>query len=72
MKVENQNVRGLGSNSEHVLGLLQSSNGIDVLSLSETHLCNQDTESLFYIPGYEFINKPRQTGKGGGVAMYIE
>ena len=52
-----------------MLGLLQYSNGIDVLSLSETHLCNQDTESLFYISGYEFTNKPRQTGKGGLVAM---
>ena len=71
MKVFHQNVRGLSLNSEHVLRLLQSSKGMDVLSLSETHLCNQDTESLFYVPGYEFINKPRQTGKGGGVAMYI-
>ena len=49
---------GLSLNNEHVLGLLQNSNGLDVLSLSEIHLCNQDTESLFYIPGYEFINKP--------------
>lgn len=63
MKVFHKNVTGLSSNNEHVFGLLQNSNGLDVLSLSETQLCNQDTESLFYIPGYKFINKPRQTGK---------
>ena len=27
--------------------------------------------SLFDIPCYDFVSKPRRTGKGGGVAAYV-
>ena len=39
------------------------------MTLSET-----DTAciSLYNIPGYTFIKRDRQQGKGGGVAMYIK
>ena len=26
---------------------------------------------MYFIPGYSFVNKPRKSGKGGGVAVYI-
>ena len=26
---------------------------------------------MYFIPGYSFVNKPRKSGKGGGVAAYI-
>ena len=48
---------------------------MDVLTLNETHLqqgkTDEDPEALYSIPGYLFVNKPRKSGKGGGVAAYI-
>ena len=43
--------------------------------MSETHLqqgkTDEDPEALYFIPGYSFVNKPRKSGKEGGVAAYI-
>ena len=70
MKLLHQNVRGLFSNKIYISELFQSFDGIDVLTLSETHT-EQDQNDLFEIPGYSFICRSRKSGKGGGVAAYI-
>ena len=51
--------------------MLQNFDGIDILSLSETHITDQDPESFFEITGFTFVRNYRKTGKGGGVAAYI-
>ena len=68
-----QNVRGLLGNLAHVSTLLQSSPGMDILTLSETHLevQNELADAACNIPGYSFISRPRKSAKGGGVAAYI-
>ena len=63
MKIFHQNVRGL---LLHNFG-----KGIDILTISETHVCAEDAEPLFDIPGYDFVCKARLTGKGEGVAAYV-
>jgi exonuclease III len=69
MKIFHQNVRGLFSNKTYVQKLLHTfGKGIDILTMSETHVCVEDAEPLFDIPGYDFVSKARLTGKGGGVA----
>ena len=37
---------------------------------SETHIADEPGE-MFYVDGYNFINKPRSKGKGGAVGFYI-
>ena len=41
-----------------------------VLTLSETHITTNDS-TLFKLQGFHFINKNRQAGEGGGIAIYI-
>ena len=67
-----QNVRGLFGNLGHVSELLQSFPGIDILSLSETHIEAglEQEEAIYDMPGYSFISRPRRSGKGGGVGAY--
>ena len=68
-------MRGLSSNLDHIAELLKSFPNMDVLTLSKTHLqqgkTDENPEALYSIPGYSFVNKPRKSGKGGGVAAYI-
>ena len=71
LKIFNQNVRGLFSNRLYLTELFQNFKGIDILALSETHITEQDPESLFEIPGYTFVSNYRKTGKGSGVVAYI-
>ena len=73
MKRFHQNVRGLFGNLGHVSKLLHSFPGIDILSLSETHVeAGLEQEKAIYdLPGYTFVNRPRNHGKGGGVGTYI-
>ena len=72
MKLFHQNVRRLFSNKPHVQELLHDfGKGIDILSLGETHLSVEDGDSLFDIPCYDFVSKPRRTSKGGGVPAYV-
>ena len=72
-KILHQNVRGLFANHVYICELIQSFKGIDILTLSETHIESNDTDAwtMLKILGYIFISKPRPTGKGGGVAAYI-
>ena len=44
IKIFHQNVRGLCSNSLHICELMQSYNGIDILTLSETLLTEHEPE----------------------------
>ena len=43
---------------------------IDIMTLSETHLCTNIDDSEIRIPGYTLIRRDRNRS-GGGVAMYI-
>ena len=43
-----------------------------IFCLSETHIDNSTPTQLFEIPGYTFINKNRDVGTHGGVAIYIK
>ena len=52
-----------------VTDLLLNLKGIDILSLSETHLSGKSNNSEVEINGYTFINKNRRSG--GGVGSYI-
>ena len=67
-------MRGLLGNLVHVAVLFQSFPGMDILTLSETHLeeKNELVEASSCIPGYSFVSRPRKSGKGGGVAAYIK
>ena len=72
IKISHQSVQGLFSNINLVSVLLQSFRGIDVLTLSETHIESDGEHSAFCnIPGYLFVSRPRKAGKGGGVGVYI-
>ena len=61
-------MRGLYGKREILQTLFNSQKCI--VTLSETHITSDDAE-LFRIQGFHFINKNRQAGEGGGVAMYI-
>jgi exonuclease III len=72
MKLFHQNVRGIFNNISLLSEFFQSfQNNIDIFSLSETHLTNDNNLGLYNIPGYTFITKNRTVGKGGSVGMYI-
>lgn len=72
IKIFHQNVRGLFSNINLVSVLFQRFRGIDVLTLSETHIESDNEHSALYdIPGYSFVSRPRKAGKGGGVGVYM-
>ena len=43
-----------------------------IFSFSETHIDNSTPTQLFEIPGYTFINKNKDAGTHGGVAIYIK
>lgn len=48
---------------------------IDIMTLSETHIIDgqyDDVGPLYQIPGYYFLKRNRQCGKGGGLAMFIK
>ena len=65
MEMFHQNVRGLFGNLRHVSELLQSFPGIDILSLSETHIKVEfeQEEVIYDLPGYSLINRPKKSGK---------
>lgn len=72
IKMVHQNIRGLQNNFDELQEFISSLNEIDIISLSETHLLDEDpNESLFELQGYTFIERNRSTGIGGGVSVYI-
>ena len=73
MHIFHQNVRGLFSNKDYIVELMESFKKLDIFTLSETHLQNDITYGNFFeIPGYDFINRNRMSGTGGGVGAYIK
>ena len=73
MKCFHLNTRGLWNNFAFISEILSSNRRIDIFSLSETHITDTacEPEELFNIDGYTFVSKPRSTGQGGGVGIYI-
>ena len=74
LAIFHQNVRGLFSNINLISELLQSFNGIDKLTLSETHIqkdSENDNGALYDIPGYSFESRSQNSGKGGCVGVFI-
>ena len=62
-----QNVRaGLLHNFTAIKELLFTHKDIDILTLSETHICvAQDNDKLYHVQGYNFEKRNRLNGKGG-------
>ena len=74
LKMFHQNVRGLFSNFVNIQELLNRSNRMDILSLSEIHITeggHDDNDSLFAVDGYRFIKRNRKKGQGGGVSSSL-
>ena len=72
IKISHQDVQCLFSKINLVSVFPQSFHGINDLTLSETHIENDGEHSAFCnIPGYSFVSRPRNAGKGGGVGIYI-
>ena len=68
-----QNIRGLLSSFANICKLIDTHRYIDILNLSETHICDEENiDELYEIPGYKFINRHRTDGRGGGVAIYVK
>ena len=73
MHIFHQNVRNLLKNMDYIVEFIKSFQKIQILTLSETHIKNNvEYGSVFDIPGYDFISRPRKSGLGGGVAAYIQ
>ena len=70
LKVLHQNIRGLLCYKHFVSELLDDFRNIHLFALSETHTTPDDNPQL-QIPGYKCEPKHRETGQGGGVAIYI-
>ena len=75
LKLCHLNIQGLSTSHEGLCEVLTSNPELDIITLSETHLSTNLTgipELLYGIPGFTFIFRNRENGKGGGVAMYIK
>ena len=73
LKIVHQNCRSLFNNMANLTTLFSGQKNI-IITLSETHIESHsahDNNSLYEIPGFSFIKRNRNKGKGGGVAMYI-
>ena len=64
-----QNIWGLFSKEGLFEEFLNRSKDIDILTLSETHIDPTESNNLYN--GFSFENKPRNSGKGGGVSVYV-
>ena len=65
------NSRSMTKNFDQITAYLSSiSHNFSAIALTETWL-SPDNESLFCLDGYNFVNKNRLTGKGGGVGLFL-
>jgi len=72
LKIFHQNVRGLFTNFNLIQNLFSTCKKIDILTVSETHINGfNDNNDLYQIDGYNFIQRNRKQGKGGGVGIYL-
>ena len=72
LKVFHQNIRRLFDSINKLSIFLHTQKNTHAFSLSETHINNSTTKQLFEIPVYIFINKNKDFGTHGGVAVYIK
>ena len=73
LKIFHQNVRGLFTNFTFLQKLFKECKNIYILSLSETHINGYNNNNeLYQIHGYDFVQRNRKHGKGGGVAVYLK
>ena len=72
LKVFHQNTLGLFHNIAKLSTFLNTHKNMQIFSLSKTHTDNATPTQLFEIPGYTFINKSRDVGTHGGIAIYIK
>ena len=70
LKIVHQSIRGLFKNFGSFCAAIEKYKHIDIITLSETHITQDDDDEIFEIPGYKFISEPRKNGTGGGVAVY--
>ena len=63
LHISHQNVRGLLGNKDYLVELIDSFKKVQVFALTETHV-NKDLDygTLFEIPAFDFVSKPRQNG----------
>ena len=72
INILHQNIRGLLSSFTNICKLIDTHKNIDILTLSETHICNEENiDELYKIPDCKFINRHHTEGRGGGVATYV-
>lgn len=71
MKIAHINIRSMFTGFND-FSLIVQQNDYDVIVISETWI-NQDDfpQNIFNIPGYNFYNKNRLFGRGGGVGAYV-
>ena len=69
LKISHLNCLSLMKHFDEVKCLVTETD-IDIMTLSETHLCTNIDDSEIRIPGYTLIRRDRNRS-GGGVAMYI-
>ena len=65
-----QNVCGIHSNFANFQEFVTSHKEIDIISVSETHL--KDNNDIVCIDGYDFVQKHRENGLGGGVGVFVK
>ena len=70
LKITHQNIRGTLANF-HLVQNYTDAHKIDVLTLSETHITENQNSSLFTLEGFRFLHKNRSSGLGGGMAVYV-
>ena len=72
LKLLHQNVRGLFTNFSELETLFCKHTDIDILGVTETHTNRDIPNGFFNIENYQFISRPRTTGIGGGVGVYVK
>ena len=72
INILHQTIRGLLSGFTNICKLTDTHRNIDILTLSQTHICNEENiDELYKIPGYKFINRHRREDRGGVVDIYV-
>ena len=73
IKIIRQNIRGLFTNIESLMLLLNTYKNIDIVT-SETHIMYnswKDNSTLYSIPGFTLMSKCPENGEGVGIGIYV-
>lgn len=65
------NIRRVASKTDQLEKLLMDSNQ-DFLFLSESWLTVSSLDTVYLVPGYNIFRKDQNTGRGGGLLMYVK